>query len=80
MTRLGTQATPAFSPVAGAVAFGTSVTITSASADHIYYTTNGDTPTTSSIVYTGPVTIDDAMTLKALAINCLLYTSDAADE
>jgi hypothetical protein len=33
------QATPTFNPPAGAVAFGTTVTITSAGADAIYYTT-----------------------------------------
>jgi hypothetical protein len=65
---LGTQATPTFTPSAGAVAFGTPVTITSAGADHIYYTTNGDTPTTSSTEYAGSVNINAAITLKALAV------------
>jgi CRISPR/Cas system-associated protein Csm6 len=32
------QATPTFSPDSGAVVFGTLLTITSAGAEHIYYT------------------------------------------
>lgn len=34
----------------------------------IYYTTDGWTPTTRSLVYTGPVTIDSTTTLQALAV------------
>lgn len=44
---LPTQATPTFSPAAGAVAFGTEVTITSDGAEHIYYTTDGSDPGTA---------------------------------
>ncbi|HBM45570.1 TPA: hypothetical protein DDZ75_01165, partial [Patescibacteria group bacterium] len=64
------QATPTFSPVAGALSFGDTVTITSAGADRIHYTTNGIDPTTSdpSVVSGGTVTISSAVTLKALAV------------
>ena len=69
VTRSNTaQATPTFSPVAGAIAFGTTVTITSATADAIYYTTNGVDPTTGSTLYSAPVAINSALTLKALAV------------
>jgi len=62
-------ATPTFS-VAGGV-YGTSQTVaiadTTAGAT-IYYTTNGTTPTTSSAVYTGPITVSSTETLEAFAI------------
>ncbi len=63
------QATPTFSPGAGAVAFGTTVTITSAGADAIYYTTNGDVPTTASTKQVDtPLIINAAVTVRALAV------------
>jgi hypothetical protein len=61
--------TPTFNPAAGAVAFGTTVTITSAGADAIYYTTDGSTPTTASTNQaTTPLVINSACTVKALAV------------
>ena len=63
------QATPTFSPVAGTIAFGTTVTIASSGADAIYYTTDGTTPTTSSTNQaTTPLEINGAYTVKALAV------------
>ncbi|HEY0771475.1 MAG TPA: chitobiase/beta-hexosaminidase C-terminal domain-containing protein, partial [Sphingobacteriaceae bacterium] len=63
------QATPTFSPVAGAIAFGTTVTISSPGADAIYYTTDGSNPTTSSTNQAlTPLIINSAVTVKALAV------------
>ena len=61
-------ATPTFSPAAGEVAKGTTVTISTETADAIiYYTTDGTDPTTSSTVYSSAITINSAMTIKAIA-------------
>ena len=61
-------ATPTFSVVAGEVAKGTTVTIsTETDGATIYYTTNGTTPTTSSTVYSSAITINSAVTIKAIA-------------
>ena len=58
--------------ISGETPFSTSTTvsITHADADHIYYTTNGVDPTTSSTEYTGPFTVDaDGTTIvKAIAV------------
>ena len=62
-------ANPTFSPVAGAVASGTTVTISQAEADEIRYTTDGTAPTkTTGTVYSSPITITTATTIKAIAI------------
>ena len=63
------QETPTFNPPAGPIAFGTTVTITSAGADAIYYTTNGSDPTTASTNQaTTPLVINAAVTVKAIAV------------
>ena len=46
----------------------TTVTLTQADADAIYYTTDGSTPTTSSTKYTDPFVLDATATVKAIAI------------
>ena len=46
----------------------TEVTITHATADAIYYTTNGDAPTTSSTEYTAPFELNATATVKAIAV------------
>ena len=61
-------ATPTFSPAAGTYSEEQTVTISSAtSGAAIYYTTNGSTPTTSSTVYTGPITVKSTETVKAIS-------------
>ena len=60
---------PTFSPGAGTYASATPVTISDATAGTtIYYTTNGTTPTTSSSVYSGAVTVSSSETLQAIAV------------
>ncbi|MFZ1086034.1 MAG: Ig-like domain repeat protein, partial [Terracidiphilus sp.] len=64
---------PAFSPAAGTYTTAQSVTISDATAGAtIYYTTNGSTPTTSSTVYGGAITVPATApvteTLQAIAV------------
>ena len=75
----GVTVTPTFSPVAGAVTFGTTVTIASSGADAIYYTTDGSTPTTSSTNQAvTPLVINSAVTVKALAVKATYDDSSVA--
>src|SRR6185312_5567367 len=68
LTSPPTAATPTFSPAGGAVAAGTTVAIsTTTTGATIYYTTDGTDPGTSSMVYTAPVAITGAVTIKAIA-------------
>jgi hypothetical protein len=60
--------TPTFSLPAGIYTGTQSVAISESTAGTtIYYTTNGITPTTSSTVYTGPITVSSTETLQAIA-------------
>lgn len=55
----------------GETSFEESTTVTIASDESvaaIYYTTNGDEPTTSSTPYTGPFTLTETTTVKAIAV------------
>ena len=75
-------ATPTFSPAAGTYTTDQTVTISTAtSGATIYYTTNGDTPTTSSSVYSSPISIagnGTSKTIKAIAAKTGMTTSDVA--
>lgn len=62
-------ATPTFSPAAGKYADAQTVSISCETAGAtIYYTIDGSTPTTSSSVYSSPLTVSETMTIKAFAV------------
>lgn len=62
-------AAPTFSPNGGAVLAGTEVTIAcETEGATIYYTTDGTEPTTASTVYTEAIVVNEALTLKAIAV------------
>ena len=72
-------ATPTFSPVAGTYTEVQNVTISTETADAtIYYTTNGDDPTTSSTEYTVAIPVNESMTIKAIAVKSGMANSAIA--
>ena len=72
-------ATPTFSVAAGTYTSDQSVSLSCATADAtIYYTTNGDTPTSSSTAYSSAITVNKSMTIKAIAVKDGMANSDVA--
>jgi Domain of unknown function (DUF1929)/Legume lectin domain/Chitobiase/beta-hexosaminidase C-terminal domain/PKD domain len=69
-------ATPTFLPAAGNYTSAQNVAISSSSGSSIYYTTNGNAPTTSSTPYGGPVTVSTSETLKAIAVQSGFFNSN----
>lgn len=62
-------ATPVISPDSGSYTDEVEITITCPTADAtIYFTTNGNDPTTASALYTAPFTLTANATVKALAM------------
>jgi hypothetical protein len=58
-----------FSPPAGTYASTQSVSLSAAQCGvSLYYTTNGSTPTTSSTLYTGPISVSASETIKVLGV------------
>ena len=71
---------PTFSPPT-ATSFYTTLSVTLSDATSgatIYYTLDGSTPTTSSTLYTGPITISTSTTVEAIAIANGYSASDVA--
>jgi hypothetical protein len=65
----GQVATPTFSPAAGTYSAAQTVTISCATAGYIiFYTVDGTTPTTTSLVYSVPITVGATQTVNAIAI------------
>lgn len=64
------SAAPVITPASGAYvpAGGMTVTITAAEGATIYYTTDGNDPTTASDQYTQPIVIMNPCTVKAMAV------------
>jgi hypothetical protein len=73
-------ATPTFSPAAGTYSSAQSVSIfCSTSGATICYTTDGADPTSSSTVYTGPISVSSgSVTIKARAFKSNMTDSDIA--
>lgn len=73
-------ATPTFSPSPGTYSSAQSVTISCATNDAVIrYTTNGEDPTLSSTLYTGPISISSGtVTIKARAFKSGMTDSDIA--
>jgi uncharacterized repeat protein (TIGR03803 family) len=70
---------PQFSPSAGPYVTSKAVKITDATVNAtIYYTTNGENPTTSSTKYTEPIDVTESETLKAFATATGLSKSGVA--
>jgi Bacterial lectin/Chitobiase/beta-hexosaminidase C-terminal domain/Fn3 associated len=68
--QLQATATPVFSPTPGTILTTQAISISDATTGAaIHYTTNGSTPTSSSTLYSGPVTIATNTTFKAIAIS-----------
>lgn len=72
-----TSVAPTISPAAGSQSYPLTVTMTDPGftsgaqplGNHsIYYTTDGSTPTVSSALYTGPITLSAAATVKAIGM------------
>jgi alpha-tubulin suppressor-like RCC1 family protein len=73
---LATLAAPTFSPAAGAYVDSVTVTISALAGASIRYTTNGNTPTAASALYTAPLTLTAGTTVKAIAVRAD-YTDSA---
>lgn len=55
---------------------GTNVTVELTSPGTIYYTLNGDEPTTRSNVYTGPITLTKTSVVRAMTVEDSKYNSE----
>ena len=79
-TILSAVATPEITLAGGTYTSAQSTTITCGTdGATIYYTTNGTNPTTSSTVYTGAISINESMTIKAIAVKDGMANSAVAE-
>ncbi len=76
---LPTVQTPTFSPAAGEYTSIQNVTIACATdGATIYYTTDGNAPTTSSTEYTSAIEVAETKTIKAIAVKAGMNNSEIA--
>ena len=73
-------AAPTFDPAAGTYYEAQNVTLAAETGATIYYTTNGNDPTTASTVYSDPIEVAQNMTIKAIAVKGNLTSSVATAE
>jgi len=67
---VSTVTTPIALPAGGEVESGTLVSLSATSNATIYYTTDGSTPTrTNGLVYSAPIVVDRAITIRAFAVH-----------
>ena len=80
-TKLEKVATPSFTPTTNSTfSLNQQVSINCATAGAtIYYTTDGTTPATSSILYTGPFAISATTLIKVIAVKNGMANSDIAN-
>ncbi len=72
-------ATPSASPASGTIEKGATVELTTTTEEAaIYYTTDGTTPAINSSKYTGPVTINNSIIIKAIAVKGNMRNSEEA--
>ena len=70
---------PTFTPATGAIFAGNTVTLSSADEGTIYYTTDGSEPTAVvENLYSEPITVNEAMTIKAIAVKSGLSSTTAS--
>ena len=80
-TPVVTVTPPTFNPAAGEVEAGTAVTISAPAAEMIVYTTDGTNPSYANNVgdiYTEPIVVNEAMTIKAIAVDANDNESEVA--
>jgi hypothetical protein len=69
ITSAGTVAKPVCTPSGNVFTSPPMVTLTDATPGAvIYYTTDGTTPTTSSTLYTGPITVTKTEVIEAIGV------------
>jgi Chitobiase/beta-hexosaminidase C-terminal domain len=75
----GAAVAPTFNPPAGTYSSTQSVAISDSDASAaIYYTTNGQTPTTASTLYSGPISVSSTETIEAIAADPAAWSGSSA--
>ncbi len=78
-TRENKVDTPAFSPAPGTYASAQSVAITTSTVGAaVRYTLDGSTPSASSALYSGPITVGSTVTIRAIGLKSGLSNSNLA--